>query len=167
MPSLEPTVAAHRSFEDSGRAGPAAQRESLVGRRERTMSWLVRNFKWVMLASGLLTLTMVQAAVAPQAALRSTFGDSLEGPLAEIVVRNWGALVALIGAMLIYGAFRPQVRDLVLAVAGLSKLVFISLVLAYGTQYLGRVGVPVAVDFVMVLLFITYLAVSRRADTAA
>ena len=58
------------------------------------MSWFIRNFKWVMLLSGLLTLTMVQAAFAPQAALRSTFGDSLQGPLAEIVVRNWGALIA-------------------------------------------------------------------------
>ena len=52
------------------------------------MRWFVRNFKWVMLVSGLLTLTMVQAAFAPQAALRSIFGESLDGPLAEIVVRN-------------------------------------------------------------------------------
>lgn len=36
------------------------------------MDWFVRNFKWVMLVSGLLTLTMVQAAFAPQAALRLT-----------------------------------------------------------------------------------------------
>jgi hypothetical protein len=54
------------------------------------MNWLIRNFKWVMLVSGLLTLTMVQAAFVPQAALRSTFGDALEGPLAEIVVRKTG-----------------------------------------------------------------------------
>jgi hypothetical protein len=129
------------------------------------MSWFIRNFKWVMLVSGLLTLTMVQAAISPQAALRSTFGDSLEGPLADIVVRNWGALIALLGAMLIYGAFRPHVRNLVLAVAGLSKIIFISLILTYGTQYLGRVGVAVVVDSVMVFLFVTYLSVSGRADT--
>jgi hypothetical protein len=65
--------------------------------------------------------------------LRSTFGDTLEGPLAEIVVRNWGALIALVGAMLIYGAYTPPVRRLVLSVAGLSKLVFIVLVLSQGT----------------------------------
>ena len=131
------------------------------------MSWFVRNFKWVMLVSGLLTLTMVQAAFAPQAALRSTFGDSLEGPLAEIVVRNWGALIALIGAMLIYGAFRPQVRSLVLAVAGASKVVFISLILTYGTQYLGKVGIAVVVDSLMIVLFIAYLLISRRDESAA
>lgn len=131
------------------------------------MTWFIRNFKWVMLVSGLLTLTMVQAAFAPQAALRSTFGDSLEGPLAEIVVRNWGALIALVGAMLIYGAFRPQVRTLVLVIAGLSKVIFIFLILTYGTQYLGTVGVAVVVDSIMIVLFTMYLAASGRADTAA
>ncbi|MDF0666655.1 MAG: hypothetical protein P0119_11375 [Nitrospira sp.] len=130
------------------------------------MNWFIRNFKWVMLMSGMVTLTMVQAAIAPQAGLRSTFGDSLEGPLAEIIVRNWGALIALVGAMLIYGAFRPHVRTLVLVVAGLSKIIFISLILIYGTQYLGKAGIAVVVDSVIVVLFITYLVVSGRADTA-
>jgi len=45
--------------------------------------------KWIMLVSGILTSTMLYAAVAPQAALRSTFGETLQGPLAEIIVRNW------------------------------------------------------------------------------
>ena len=51
---------------------------------------------------------MVYAALAPQSALHSIFGSTLDGPLAEIVVRNWGALITLIGAMLIYGAFDSQ-----------------------------------------------------------
>ena len=43
-----------------------------------------------MLASGLLTCTMVYAAIAPEAALINIFGESISGPIAEIVVRNWG-----------------------------------------------------------------------------
>ena len=35
------------------------------------MNWIVGNIKWIMLVSGALTSTMVYAAVAPQAALRS------------------------------------------------------------------------------------------------
>ena|SRR5688572_33246025 len=132
------------------------------------MRWIVATMKWIMLVSGVLTFTMVYAAVAPQAALRSTFGDSLEGPLAEIVVRNWGALIALIGAMLIYGAFNVQTRPLILIVAGLSKLTFIGLVLTYGTQYLGhQAGVAIVVDLVMVMLFIVYLITAPRHGTAA
>jgi hypothetical protein len=132
------------------------------------MSWLIAHMKWAMLVSGALTLTMVQAAIAPNAALRGTFGDTLEGPLAEIVVRNWGALIALVGAMLIYGAFKPNVRELVLVVAGLSKIIFITLILTFGTQYLRhQAGVAIAVDSVMVLLFIAYLFANDQAKTAA
>jgi hypothetical protein len=127
------------------------------------MSWIVAKMKWIMLVSGVLTCTMMFAFIAPQTALRSTFGATLEGPLAEIVVRNWGALIALIGAMLIYGAFNPPMRPLVLTIAGLSKLTFIGLVLTYGTQYLGhQAGVSIAVDLLMVVLFVCYLVATRR-----
>src|SRR5262245_50720803 len=116
-----------------------------------------------MLVSGVLTCTVIYAAVAPQAALRSTFGRTQQGPRAEIVVRNWGALIALVGAMLIYGAFHPPSRPLVLTVAGLSKLTFIGLVLAYGRQSLGhQAGISIVVDGIMVVLFGTYLLVVRE-----
>ena len=127
------------------------------------MSWVVAKMKWIMLVSGVLTCTMVYAAVAPQAALRSMFGDTLDGPLAEIVVRNWGILIALIGGMLIYGAFEPSSRRLVLIVAGLSKVAFVALLLTYGGQYLGQQAVvSIAIDLAMVLLFIAYLYATRR-----
>ena len=127
------------------------------------MIWIERSIKWIMLVSGLLTLTMIYAALAPSAALRSTFGESLEGPVANIVVRNWGALIGLIGGMLIYGAFRPAVRPLVLVVAGLSKVVFIGLILGSGRQFLGQqLAISVIVDAVMVLLFASFLLTSAR-----
>src|SRR5262245_26483879 len=127
------------------------------------MDWLAARMKWVMLVSGALTCTMVYAAIAPQNSLQSTFGETAEGAVAEIVTRNWGALIALVGAMLIYGAFRPEVRPLVLVVAGVSKLVFIGLVLAEGSRYLGhQAGVAVAVDALMVLLFALYLLGRNR-----
>jgi hypothetical protein len=122
------------------------------------MSFVAGNIKWIMLMSGALTCTMVYAVIAPQAALRSTFGETLEGPLAEIVVRNWGALITLVGTMLIYGAFNPQIRSLALTVAGASKLVFIALVLSHGGRYLGhQAGIAIAIDLVWVALFACYL----------
>ena len=74
------------------------------------MSWIVANIHRIMITSGVLTLTMVYAAIAPDAALRSTFGEALAGPVAGVVVRNWGALIALMGATLIYAARRPPLR---------------------------------------------------------
>jgi hypothetical protein len=120
--------------------------------------------RWIMLVAGLLTFTMVYAVVAPQAALKQTFGATLEGPLAEIVVRNWGALIALVGLMLIYGAFRPAVRGFVLVIALLSKVVYIALVLCYGREYLMQsLVVSIAVDAIMVMLFIACLMSLHRA----
>jgi CHASE2 domain-containing sensor protein len=131
---------------------------------EHTMQWITTRIKWVMLLSGLLTCTMVYAAIDPQAALRNTFGATLEGPLADIVVRNWGALITLVGALLIYGADRPASRALVLVIAVVSKLCFISLVLVYGQAYMGKAGVAVVFDLVVVGIFIVYLAQNRRVE---
>ena len=128
------------------------------------MTWIVTSMKWIMLVSGALTCTMLYATIAPQAALQSTFGDTLQGPAAEIVVRNWGMLIALIGAMLIYGAFNIAARPLVLTVAGLSKVTFILLILVFGRSFLGQqAGVAVVSELIQVSLFVAYLlSVSGR-----
>jgi hypothetical protein len=124
------------------------------------MAWSTA-IKWIMLVSGVLTLTMVSALIAPHAAMRSTFGATLDGALAEIVVRNWGLLIGLVGAMLIYGAYHPEVRPLVLVVAAVSKVAFIGLVLLYGSQYLATARLAIGVDAVMVGLFVVSLLTTR------
>jgi hypothetical protein len=126
------------------------------------MSWIVDKIKWIMVVSGALTCTMIYAAIAPQTALQGTFGETLQGPLAEIVVRNWGLLITVVGAMLIYGAFDPPSRPLVLTVAGLTKLAFIVLVLSQGSRYLRQqAGIAVAIDAVWVVAFAWYLLATR------
>ena len=132
------------------------------------MSIILRHIRWIMIVAGALTMTMVYAAVAPDAALRSTFGDTLQGPLADIVVRNWGALIAMIGALLIYGALRPEARAIALVIAAASKAVFIGLVMSHGSRYLGQqAGIAVVVDAVMIVLFAWYLVAARVTHAAA
>jgi hypothetical protein len=131
------------------------------------MGWIERNIKGIMLVSGIFTFGLVYAFVAPFAALRTLFGASLEGPVANMVVRNWGALIALVGAMIVYGAFRPAVRRFVLATTAISKVVFIWLVIAGGSQFLGQlIAVAALIDVVVVLLFAVYLAKTRRSAAA-
>jgi hypothetical protein len=128
--------------------------------------WIVQYMHWIMIVAGVLTATMIQATLAPDAALQSNFGETVSGPLAHLVVRNWGALIALVGGMLIYGAFSPAQRPLVLIVAGVSKLVFIILVLSEGRRYLShQAGVAIAIDSVMVVLFGWYLVAARSVAT--
>jgi hypothetical protein len=128
------------------------------------MNWIVSSMKWIMLISGGLTCTMFYAAIAPQPALQSTFGESLDGPVANIVVRNWGVLITLMGGMLIYGAFHPSVRFLVLIVAGLSKIAFITLLVIAGQQFLGsQAGTAIVSDVLQVTAFGLYMIAVRRA----
>mgnify|MGYP001277183436 CR=1 FL=1 len=127
------------------------------------MGWVVARMKWIMLLAGLLTSSMAWMVVAPQEAMQSTFGMMLEGPLAEIIVRNWALLIALGGGLLIYGAWHPAVRPAVLAFASVGKLAFVVLVLAYHPAPFGHpVGVAIAADSAMVVLFAAYLAGGLR-----
>jgi hypothetical protein len=130
------------------------------------MRFFLSNFKWIMLISGLLTCTMFMALFSPEASLKSNFGETIDHPLATgIIVRNWAALIGLMGIMLVYGAFAPAVMKFVLVIAGASKIIFISLVLSADRSYAGfGAGTAVIADWVMVVLFILYLLFSRPAQ---
>ena len=131
------------------------------------MPWIIRNVHRLMVVSGVLTLTMVFGLVAPDTALLSTFGATLDGPVADVVVRNWAALIGLMGAMLIYAAPRPELRPLALSIAGLSKAIFIGLMLSHGRLFLGhQAGIAVVVDLVWVAVFAAYLVAVRRLPAA-
>ena len=131
-------------------------------RSEVLVSWIVRNIHRIMIVSGVLTLTMVYAVIAPDAALESSFGARLDGPVADVVVRNWGALIGLMGVMLIYAARRPPLRGMALAIAGASKLVFIALVASHGARFFDhQAGIAAVVDAVWVIVYAMYLLATR------
>lgn len=120
------------------------------------MEFVVSGFKWVMLAGGLITFSMLQALFVPRNAFLALLGEAPEGPLALLLARNWGVLIALTGAMLIWGAFHPEVRPMVLIVAGTSKLAFIGLVLSH-PPFRRKAVLPLVVDGTLVALFAAYL----------
>ncbi len=118
-------------------------------------------FAGIMVVSGLLTLTMLYAAFAPGAATERFFGETPDGAFATVVVPNWGILIGLMGALLIYGAFKPSARKLALVVAGASKIAFVGLILAQGDRYMSGLGAAVVVDCVMIALFAAYVVFGK------
>jgi hypothetical protein len=131
------------------------------------MNFIIKNIKWVMLVSGVLTFTMFYGLFAPQAALESMFGTSFDGTLENIVIRSWSALVGLIGAILIYGFFSQKNRVFSISVAAFSKVVFVSLVLLYGQEFLAKVAPAIAMDcFVIILSGVYLFAVRMQRSTA-
>ena len=119
------------------------------------MAWLASNFHIVLMISGLLTLTMLQFVIAPGRSMRSTYGEALEGPLADVIVRGWGLLIGLTGGMLIWAAYHPETRDLAVGAAVISKVFYMGSLLAKGGRFIkGFAGITVLIDLVMVLLLV-------------
>lgn len=129
------------------------------------MNFVTKNIKWVMLISGALTSTMFYGLFAPEAALESMFGKSFNGTLETMVVRSWSALVGLMGVVLLYGAYSEKNRGF--AIATLSKAIFVSLVLLYGTEYLAKAAPAIAMDCMVVVLGVVYLAAVALKPSAA
>ena len=125
------------------------------------MDFIIKNIKWVMLVSGVLTFTMFYGLFAPQAALESMFGVSFNGTLEALVVRSWSALVGLMGAILIYGALNDKYRVFSISVAAVSKVIFVSLVMLYGQEFLGNVGPAIAMDCITIALAVLFLVALR------
>ncbi len=122
------------------------------------MTLLVDNMQWVLLVCGLLTLSMAQAIFAPRATMRAYFGEAPESRAVDLLMRNWGMLVAAGGALLIYAAFTPEARPVSLIFVGAGKLMFIALVLAAGGGFLKKqAGLAIVIDGIMVALFAAYL----------
>ena len=117
------------------------------------MNWLAARIKGITLTAGVLTSSLLYAAIVPQHGLDSNFGDGL----------YWDALLGLVAGILIYGAFHPLSRALVLTVVGLSKVVFIGVLLSHGTRYLHyQAGIALFVDSLFLLVFCGYLVGSRK-----
>lgn len=131
------------------------------------MKFIIKNIKWLMLVSGILTFTMFYGLFAPQEALESMFGASFNGTLENIVIRSWSALVGLIGALLIYGFFSQKNRVFLISIAAFSKVIFVSLVLLYGQEFLGKAGPAIVMDCVVIILSGVYLLAVRMQQTTA
>jgi hypothetical protein len=122
------------------------------------MAWLIDNIHIVLIVGGLLTVSMLQFAIAPRLASISTYGEALEGPLVDLMVRGWGFLIALVGAMMLWAAFHPETRTLAVVAAIASKLFYIGALVAHRKRFLkGFAAVTAGVDVVMVVLLAAWL----------
>jgi hypothetical protein len=127
------------------------------------VNWIVAKIRWIMLVAGALTCSMFYAAVKPDEAVEFLFDRTVGSAFSQVLVADWAALVGLVGAMLVYGAFVPKVRMLVLTVAGAGKLAFLGLMIAHGREYLDeKVSIVLGLDAVMVTVFVLFAMQLQR-----
>jgi hypothetical protein len=131
------------------------------------MRLVVNNINWIVLVAGLATCSTLSVVFAPQEALMSMFGANLTEPLADVVVRSWGFLVFLMGALLIYGALKPESRKLCIVTAGISKIGFLLLILMFGSYYFEALRVTVIFDSAVIAVLGIYLVASKTTAEVA
>ena len=71
------------------------------------------------------------------------------------------------GVILIYGFFSETDRVLSISVAGFSKVVFVSLVLFYGREFLGKAAPAIIMDCAVIILTGFYLVAVGAQRSAA
>jgi hypothetical protein len=94
----------------------------LVG--EEGPSWLAAQIEWILLVTGVVTAGALLLFLAPGTMMRLLFGQAPADALSVLIIRHWGLLVFLVGALLAYAAYHAEVRGPVLLVAIAEKAVF-------------------------------------------
>ena len=92
------------------------------------------------------------------------FGSNLEEPLANLITRSWGFLIFLMGALLIFGAFKPVFRMFCIITVVISKIGFLFLSLIYGLNYIGTLWITLLFDTLVVLTLCFYIISQKYYD---
>src|SRR5215467_3144806 len=120
---------------------------------------LASSIGWILVASGVITAGAGLAAfLFPHLFLRLGFG--VESPISSLVffVRHWGVLILVVGALIIYGAYAPEIRVPVLVAAAIEKFA-IGLLTFFGPVKRTPAMTAMAVgDSAFAVLYVAYLA---------
>src|SRR5262252_4651183 len=120
---------------------------------------LASSIEWILVASGIVTAGAgLTALLFPHPFLRSAFG--VENPTSSLVffVRHWGVLIFVVGALIVYSAYAPNVRPPVLVAAAIEKFA-IGLLTFFGPVRRTTAMTAIAVgDGGFAILYVAYLA---------
>ena len=118
---------------------------------------ITSNIETVLIATGTLTASMLAQFVAPSWVLRHTFGEVPSGAVGITLARHWGLLLFCVGALLVYSAFHPTLREPAVVLASVEKVGFVVLVLGTSLRRRLMSSIMAAGDAVMVFVFALYL----------
>jgi hypothetical protein len=122
----------------------------------RKASVLTDHIQGILLITGGLTATLVAGVVAPGLVLRVLFLRDSPSPGEKLAIRHWSLLIALFGVSIVYAAYQPSVRSLVLTGASVEKLGIGAFVATSPARNL-RLGLVAGADAIMGLLYVSYL----------
>jgi hypothetical protein len=115
----------------------------------------------ILLVTGGLTALVGIGLVLPRQILDVLLGKNTDDPIVLLMGRHWSFLGALVGGLVIYAAFHPEVRVPAMVVGAAEKLAFGVLVIASPLRRRLITMAVVCGDAVMALIYIILLAQGR------
>ena len=116
------------------------------------------HIEGILIVTGATTAAALLQSIAPARLLRIVYGEEPKGAVTLALAQHWGLLIFLIGALLVYAAFHPAVREPAVLVATIEKS-------ALGVGVLGTslrrhpVAASIAAgDSIIAVVYILYLA---------
>ena len=82
------------------------------------------HIELILLITGLATAGALALVVAPAPMMKALFGQAPADPLGLAVARHWALLIFLVGGLIVYAAYRPEIRVPTLIVAAVEKAAF-------------------------------------------
>jgi len=120
---------------------------------------ITEHLKEILIVTGMLTMTALTSVVMPSAILRRIFGVENPDVAATVLARHWGLLVALVGALLVFAGYRPDIRIPAMVVGATEKLAIGAFVLATPLRQRRILTMIVAGDAAMAITYLIVLCV--------
>ena len=119
---------------------------------------LVGYAELILTITGLATAGALVLVVAPVAMLKLVFGQAPADALGLNITRHWALLIFLVGVLIVYAAYRPEIRVPTLIVAVVEKAAFAVGMLISPLRRRPAVMVMALADAGMAALYLIILA---------
>lgn len=120
---------------------------------------LASSIGWILIVSGIAGAAGGLATfLFPRPILQLVFGANSTDGLTLFFVRHWGALLFVILALTVYGAYVPASRAPILTAAAIEKFAVVALVFFGPAKRTVAMTVVATIDGILAILFVAYLA---------
>jgi hypothetical protein len=116
------------------------------------------HIELILIVTGAVTAIALLQFIAPAPVLRMIYGEAPTDEVGLAVARHWGLLTFLIGALLIYAAFHPSVRDPVMVVAVIEKAALGVGIFGTSLRSHPAAASAAAADSIIAIIYVLYLA---------
>jgi len=117
-----------------------------------------RHIKLILLITGIITGSMIAAFFAPAIVLNQLFAEPPSDAVSLAITRHWGLLVFCFGGLLVWSAYRPEIRKPVLVFTIVEKVALVLGILLLPLPLKSGAYVAAGTDATFSIIYLLYLA---------